>query len=458
MLWRGGEQVLANVLHIAELARQYEGEGGLSFRGFVETLRSAADRAQAPEAPILEDGSEGVRLMTVHKAKGLEFPVVILADITCSLSRDDAQRYLDADRRLCVIRLAGWAPLDLIDNNQREVNRDRAEGVRLAYVAASRARDLLVVPAVGDLPFDEGWVSPLNVALYPPVSARQSPRKVEGAPPFKSKDSVLERPDGEAPSSATVRPGEYELSDATTGDRYSVVWWDPTLLDRPGDDSRGLRRDDLIAKDARPEDVAVDRDRYAAWQRARAETIERGTKASIEVMTATEWVKQKPGLSPANVIIENASIVEARPSGRRFGVLVHALLAAVPVDATATQVRDLATLHARVLGAPEEERDAASATVERTLKHRILAEARAAQAAGRACRREAPISVVRDGVLIDGQIDLAFDSDAGWTVVDFKTDAELGAAEADYRRQVALYAEALTAITGRPATATILRV
>ena len=470
MLWRGGEQVLANVLHIAELARQYESEGGLSFRGFVETLRSAADRAQAPEAPILEDGSEGVRLMTVHKAKGLEFPVVILADITCSLSRDDAQRHLDADRRLCAIRLAGWAPLDLIENNQREVNRDRAEGVRLAYVAASRARDLLVVPAVGDLPFEEGWASPLNAALYPPVSSRQSPRNAEGAPPFKSKDTVLERPDGEAPNSATVRPGEYELSDATTGDRYSVVWWDPTLLDRPGDDSRGLRRDDLIAKDARPEDVAADRDRYAAWQRARAETIEQGAQPSIAVMTATEWAKDgRVGLvgqggpvgarfSPANVTVENVSTIGARPSGRRFGVLVHALLAAVPVDATATQVRDLARLHARVLGASDEERDAASATVERTLKHRILAEARAAQAAGRACRREAPISVVRDGVVIDGQIDLAFDSGTGWTVVDFKTDAELGAADADYRRQVALYAEALTAITGRPATATILRV
>ena len=89
-------------------------EGGLSFRGFVDTLRAAADRAQAPEAPILEEGSEGVRLMTVHKAKGLEFPVVILADITCGLSRDDAQRYLDSSRGL--VRDAaspGWAPLDL---------------------------------------------------------------------------------------------------------------------------------------------------------------------------------------------------------------------------------------------------------------------------------------------------------------------------------------------------------
>ena len=45
-----------------------------------------AETAQAAEAPILEEGSDGVRLMTVHKAKGLEFPVVILADLTCKLS------------------------------------------------------------------------------------------------------------------------------------------------------------------------------------------------------------------------------------------------------------------------------------------------------------------------------------------------------------------------------------
>ena len=70
----GGEQALANVLHIAELARQYEMGGGISFRGFVEELRVAAETAQASEAPILEEDSDGVRMMTVHKAKGLEFP------------------------------------------------------------------------------------------------------------------------------------------------------------------------------------------------------------------------------------------------------------------------------------------------------------------------------------------------------------------------------------------------
>jgi ATP-dependent helicase/nuclease subunit A len=92
VLRSGGEQALANVLHVAELARQYEAEGGLSFRGFVDELRSAAEAANAAEAPILEEGSDGVRLMTVHKAKGLEFPIVILADLTCNLSRPCARR------------------------------------------------------------------------------------------------------------------------------------------------------------------------------------------------------------------------------------------------------------------------------------------------------------------------------------------------------------------------------
>jgi ATP-dependent helicase/nuclease subunit A len=165
-----------------------------------------------------------------------------------------------------------------------------------------------------------------------------------------------------------------------------------------------------------------------------------------------------PGVSPAGVTIEDCSLPGPRPSGRRFGVLVHALLAAVPLDGSRDQIRDLAVLHARVLGARDEERDAASKVVERTLQHRVWRDARAAVAAGRACRRETPLSIVRDGILIDGQVDLAFETGNGWMVVDFKTDAELSGAEEDYRRQVALYADALAAITGQPAAATILRV
>jgi ATP-dependent helicase/nuclease subunit A len=469
MLWRGGEQVLGNVLHIAELARQYEAEGGLSFRGFVEMLRSAADRAQAPEAPILEEGSDGVRLMTVHKAKGLEFPAVILADISCGLSREDAQRYIDPAGKLCAVRLAGWAPLDLLENNDREAKRDRAEGVRLAYVAATRARDLLVVPAVGDEPFDDSWLSPLNEALYPPLEDRQSPKAAVGCPPFKGKDTVLERPDGEQPGSATVRPGHYDFVDPGSNDRVSVVWWDPLLLQGTGDDTRGLRRDDLISKEARPEDVAADRARYDAWCAARVSAREMGAQPSLLVMTATEWAhavvegsadpRLRPtsterSFTPANVSTEDAGVAGTRPSGKRFGVLVHALLAAVPLDADSDQIDELARLHAKVIGAPDEERDEAARVVDRVLRHRVLKAAREAAA----CHREAPVSIVVDGVLIDGQVDLAFETDEGWTVVDFKTDAEIGGADEVYRRQVGLYAQAIARVTGQPSRGLLLRV
>ena len=93
--------MLANVLHVAELARRYEADGGISFRGFIEELREQAEDGQAGEAPILEEGSDGVRLMTVHKAKGLEFPVVILADMTAKLRprvREPVSRFRAAAR------------------------------------------------------------------------------------------------------------------------------------------------------------------------------------------------------------------------------------------------------------------------------------------------------------------------------------------------------------------------
>ncbi len=203
-----GEQALANVLHLAELARQYEADGGISFRGFVEELREAVDRSEAPEAPILEEGSDGVRLMTVHKAKGLEFPVVVLADITARMRPGEASRHLDPDHQKCAVRLAGLVPQDLADHQDEERDREEAEGVRLAYVAATRARDLLVVPAVGDGPYAEGWINPLNQAIYPALAVRRTPDAPPGVGGVTfGLDSVVERPENDPARSDTVCPG-----------------------------------------------------------------------------------------------------------------------------------------------------------------------------------------------------------------------------------------------------------
>ncbi len=461
VLWRGGEQVLANVLQIAEMARQYEAEGGLSFRGFVEELRSSAAHAPTPEAPIVEEGSDGVRLMTVHKAKGLEFPVVILVDIGCKLSRDDASRYMDSSRGLCAIKLGGWTPVDLAEQNHREASRDRAEGVRLAYVAATRARDLLVIPNVGDAPYERSWVDPLSAGVYPPIAMRQSPGLTPGMPTFRGKDTVLERPDMETATAATVRPGAYAMHDAATGEPYTVVWWDPLAVDARGEERRGLRREHLITKDARAEEVAADRARFEAWHERRATTLARGQTSTVQVLTATDWVKASPGAHHervSRVTVETVAGRQERPAGRRFGTLVHAVLATVPLEASVDEVRAIADVQGRLLRVPAEEVDASATIAVGVLGHPLLQAASRARSAGRACLREVPLSLVRDGVLIDGQADLAFEDADGWVVIDFKTDAEIGAQEPAYRQQVALYADAITHATGKPARGVLLRV
>src|SRR5207249_2835681 len=142
-----GEQALANCLRVTDRARRFERRGAASFRGFVEMLEHEAEIGRGGEAPVIEEGTEGVRLMTVHKAKGLEFPVVVLADLTCRAVRDEPSQFVDAATGVWAEALCGVVPHDLIRNWTVELECDRAEEVRVAYVAATRALGILVVLA-----------------------------------------------------------------------------------------------------------------------------------------------------------------------------------------------------------------------------------------------------------------------------------------------------------------------
>jgi ATP-dependent helicase/nuclease subunit A len=456
----GGEQALANVLHVSELARQYELEGGMSFRGFVEALREAAQGGQSAEAPILEEGSDGVRLMTVHKAKGLEFPVVILADITARLTPWDASRHVDLARGLCAIRIGGWMPKDLNDHKALELAREQKEGERIAYVAATRARDLLVVPAVGDEPYTEGWVSPLNAAIYPAESERRMLQDAEGCPVFQSRDSVRMRPGGDPASRSTVCPGEHRIA---LGDSHTVVWWSPEsqALTLGVQAPFGLRRDDLIVKDVQPEILLHGRAAYDAWNTGRAADVEAASQPSIDVITATrgaatlEW----PGLDEVPVTVLSSSPAARRPGGARFGSLVHALLADVPLgDEGSVALDRLCDAHGRILGATGDEVAAARDVVAAVLTQPLIQAAARAAREGQ-CYRETPVTYRLDsGLLVEGYVDLAFRDNGFVTVVDFKTDRELEGALERYQRQVALYAAAMGRTAGLPTRAFLMRV
>jgi ATP-dependent exoDNAse (exonuclease V) beta subunit len=396
--------------------------------------------------------------MTVHKAKGLEFPIVILADMTARLRASAASRAIDAERRVCALRLAGCAPADLLEHQDEELQRDEAEGMRVAYVAATRARDLLVVPAVGD---EErpGWIQPLNTAIYPPKEARRQQLQAPGCPEFASKDSVLVRPSGSAETS-TVSPGLHVRSvDASVPAEFSVVWWDPRALKLGAEAPLGIRRPELIVKDVAPDVVESGLREYNSWRARRQQAVAAGSQSSVEVRTVTQAVKTAAdGAQLPPVEIVQLPRAASRPTGRRFGALVHAVLASVPLDGDASAIQSLTDIHGRILGAPQEEIAAAAEAVGAALAHAIFADARQAAQKGR-CRREAPIAWRDpDGLLMEGVIDLAFEHGEGWTVIDFKTDEEFRGNEAAYRRQVAMYASAIRAANGAQVSALLMRV
>jgi ATP-dependent exoDNAse (exonuclease V) beta subunit len=451
-----GEQVLANVLHICELARKYEASGGLSFRGFVEALQNGADAAETGEAPIFEEGGEGIRIMSVHKAKGLEFPVVILADATAKISSSHPSRHIDAPRRMCAIPLAGCEPRELQENAALELARDRAEGVRVAYVATTRARDLLVVPTIGDHPFgkwdsiENWWLTPLYKAIYPPKERYRKPDEPRACPRL-GMDSVLARPDNAFADEDNICPGGYSFPG------YDVTWWDPKILKLDVRQSFGIRQEELLAGTA-PETLRSDLDAYNQWRQKVTDLVESAAKPGIVVRTVTSQVRIASGDAFPSVTLVELPRNKKRPAGIRFGALVHATLSTVDLDPATDSSKEAATLQGRILGASDEEIEAASIAVQAALAHPLLQCAARAWASGQ-CRRETPITLsLDDGALVEGVVDIAFLEDECWTVIDFKTDVKVEKELEHYKNQVGIYTLAISRATGKSAVAFLVSV
>jgi len=451
LLRPGGQQILANVARVADLARTFEMSGGISFRGFVEELAAQADKEEAAaEAPVLEEDSDGIRLMTVHSAKGLEFKVVILADPMTGLSRREPEQFVDGDRKLCATELLGCAPWELREHAFEEARRERAEGIRVAYVAATRARDILVIPAVGDEPFPrDGWLSPLHKAIYPARANWRRSQAAAGCPEFGGA-SVLSRPlEYDRQEEFSVKPG---LIQPEAGS-HEVVWWDPSKLKLGEEQNQTLWQDEVLAQTLK-EDGGASLAAYRAWREERERVLREGSRPEVEVFLASQAAEDPPGVA-AEIEFFTAMTKPRTVSGKRFGALVHAVLRDVALDASREAVRKTAELNARVLGATAQEADAAAEAVENALGHAVFARARRADR----CHREYPVTLrLEDGRMLEGVVDLAFVEDGRWVVVDFKTDADAAERRALYQRQLRWYAFALTRLTGMESRAVLLGV
>lgn len=149
---RGGTRRLGNIAKLMDIADDWENDLPGDNRGFIKRIKELRFRdVREAESPVTSS-SESVTLMTIHASKGLEFPLVILADAASQVRADASPWIVSEDggiflKRQVSSKIEEKYKEDMYFSGQKEEkkNRGRDESSRLLYVALTRAIEKLIV-------------------------------------------------------------------------------------------------------------------------------------------------------------------------------------------------------------------------------------------------------------------------------------------------------------------------
>ncbi|MGN6170100.1 MAG: UvrD-helicase domain-containing protein, partial [Solirubrobacteraceae bacterium] len=412
----GGERRLANVRKLMRLGREYAVAHGWDLRGFLEFALQRRIFSAGPEeseAPVEGEALDAVRLMTIHRAKGLEFEIVCVADLGRETPRGRSGDILrvGADGRVG-LRLASPGTgksvpiLDHVEIGEEVQAAEAAEERRLFYVAMTRARERLILSGAAKLDPDGqlspngrgapiGWVAPaLQRAGVAPVVIRPEDESIE--PPAGSEGS----PSGETLEPRAVAPEETGVP--LKGGEQPPAEHAPPPAEHAPPPAEGVP----LPAELRPL-PALSYSSLTEYQRC-------GYRFYLQRILGIP--DQHAGISDTTEPSEPSASVAAVERG----ILAHDLLAGLefkrPVKPTA-QAIDAAALRAGV--APRRDEALADAIYEFTRS----ALARRLAAAAWARREERFSFMLPDGPLVTGVFDvIAAETRDRMLVVDYKTD------------------------------------
>lgn len=387
-----GEQAAANLEKLISIARERENAGMNSLDRFVQWVRERREEAdQTSESPLTEAQGARMRLLTVHRSKGLEFPVVVLANLSVDKRQSDpviANRFTGS--------LAfGFGPQNsrfCTPNYEIELEKERGfqeeEKKRLLYVATTRAKDLLILPRF--------------------VRSRQRPSsywKILEKGLEHGKAFVQSIPFSKLPIHTEIKPSSVRSQGKKRKKTFSLR-----------DQQKEIRKQLSI----------------------RSETLIPG----IPIQTATSLVH-----SNEKSIAKRVS--SSARKGRVLGLALHTVFERISFQDKKLSLSTLCNIVAQEMGF-QEHSDELCKLAQSALKAPIFSRIQKAKQ----IFKEVPFSLNSKGNIFEGIMDLVFEEHDGWVILDYKTDHiqpfQIQERTLHYAPQLNLYRKAFEQITQQP--------
>lgn len=401
-----GQRRYANLRRLVDRARQLDRSGAARLEDFLETLElSIAEGVEEAAAPLSEEGRDAVLMMTVHKAKGLEFPYVFLVNADAGLAGPRESLYVSTelglaprrpDRRVTSSNSAAFTLLQNVD-----ARADVEEYKRLFYVAATRAKERLVISGSQKIARDS-WLDWLGSAV--------------GV-------SLADEPEGRR---------EVDLADGATV-AIDVAAAEPLRIRH----HKAVGPVAALFRDGMVDHGALDKlsgrkgasSRAATWRRRIAPVHEDCASLTLSVTAVADYDR-----CPALFRFRHVLGLDGVPGhadgdgGRRedaaaIGDIVHAYLRVANLGHKTVDCGLVSRLVEQDRRIGRSRRAAVAEAVAGLVANAGRIPFAEQVAASRTVLREVPFVLAVDGFALKGTIDLLFQDDHGeWRLIDYKTD------------------------------------